>query len=422
MKARQPWMVAVLLALLGGASGLTQAAASGSALSLLPPEPQVRQTLADLPQLRGSMLESDLARADQKRLAAGQYEWTLRAGHGQRSIVGGERYQEQEVGLERTVRWFGKASQDETIGAQTVALAATKRADSWHEAGRVLLADWFAGLREQVAVARWREQLTLADELLRSVGQRVKAGDAARLDLLQAQGERGRIQAQLQQAELRLEQALAQLQLAYRGLPVPSVSELPLPQFGAVSVDSLQQQILADNHELELAQAGATLARLRAQRQASERMPDPTLAMRALRERAGQERLIGVTLSIPLPGAARSAERDAAVARASMAREQQALIERKVQGDARRAATEAVRSVALWQTQEALAQQAQEQASLMLRAYRAGEISLADALTSRRLALDALLAAQGAQLDALQAEARVRLDAHEIWSIDEPQH
>lgn len=410
---------ATLLAL--GMAGYSSLAAAG-ALSLLPPDAAVRATLADLPQLRASTLESDLARAEQKKLAAGQHEWILRAGQSQRRITGGERYQEQELGLERTVRWFGKAGQDEAIGAQTVALAATQRADTWHEAGRTLLADWFEALREQVAVARWQEQQQLAQELQVLVEKRVKAGDAARLDLLQAQAEQGRVSAQLQQARLRLEQVLGQLQLNYRGLPLPAATRLPAPEYGNADIDNLQARILDDNHEVELAEAGAELAQLRARRQERERMPDPTVALRAVRERDGQERLLGVSLSIPLGGAARSAERDAAVARAGMARERLALVQRKVAADARRAATEGVRSVAVWQTLEQVAQQTQQQASLMLRAYQAGELTLAEALTGRRLALEALLAAQSAQLDALQAEARVRLDAHEIWSIDEPKH
>jgi len=414
-------VTAALLAALGLAAGGAQA----GALSLLPADAVVRQTLAELPQLRGSALESDLARAEQQKLAAGQYEWTLRAGHSQRNVVGGERYQEQELGLERTLRWFGKRGKDEAIGAQTVALAATQRADTWHEAGRVLLADWFEALRQQVAVARWQEQLVVAEDLQQMVAKRVKAGDAARLDLLQAEAELGRVRAQLQQAQLRLEQVLGQLQLNYRGLPAPQQSQamqLPQPEYGDAAIETLQARILDDNHEVELAEAGAALARLKAQRQESERMPDPTLAMRAVRERDGQERLFGVSMSIPLGGAARSAERDAAVARAGMAQERLALVQRKVAADARRAATDGVRSVAVWHTLEQVAQQTQEQARLMLRAYQAGELALAEALMGRRLALDALLAAQSAQVDALQAEARVRLDAHEIWSIDEPKH
>ncbi|WP_348697958.1 TolC family protein [Duganella fentianensis] len=419
MKRALKHLPALLLAV--GLTGHSSWVAAG-ALSLLPPDATVRATLADLPQLRASTLESDLARAEQKKLAAGPHEWILRAGQSQRRITGGERYLEQELGLERSVRWFGKAGQDEAIGAQTVALAATQRADTWHEAGRTLLADWFEALREQVAVARWQEQQQLALELQVLVEKRVKAGDAARLDLLQAQAEYGRVSAQLQQARLRLEQVLGQLQLNYRGLPLPQATQLPVPEYGNAEIDTLQARILDDNHEVELAEAGAELAQLRARRQERERMPDPTVSLRAVRERDGQERLLGLSLSIPLGGAVRSAERDAAVARAGMARERLALVQRKVAADARRAATEGVRSVAVWQTLEQVAQQTQQQASLMLRAYQAGELTLAEALTGRRLALEALLAAQSAQIDALQAEARVRLDAHEIWSIDEPKH
>jgi cobalt-zinc-cadmium efflux system outer membrane protein len=51
-------------------------------------------------------------------------------------------------------------------------------------------------------------------------------------------------------------------------------------------------------------------------------------------------------------------------------------------------------------------------------AYRLGEATLSDALTTRRLALDAALAAESAQIDALAANARLHLDAHMIWAFD----
>jgi cobalt-zinc-cadmium efflux system outer membrane protein len=58
------------------------------------------------------------------------------------------------------------------------------------------------------------------------------------------------------------------------------------------------------------------------------------------------------------------------------------------------------------------------QAELMERAYQAGETTLAEALLSRRQALDAALSAQTAQIAALAAAARVQLDAHALWKID----
>ena len=59
--------------------------------------------------------------------------------------------------------------------------------------------------------------------------------------------------------------------------------------------------------------------------------------------------------------------------------------------------------------------------SLMARAYALGEIGLSDVLAARRLAIEARLAADTAQLDASEARYRLLLDAHQLWPL-EPEH
>jgi outer membrane protein TolC len=54
----------------------------------------------------------------------------------------------------------------------------------------------------------------------------------------------------------------------------------------------------------------------------------------------------------------------------------------------------------------------------MMSAYELGEVSLVEALNTRRQALDAVLLAESAQIDALAAHARLLLDAHLLWSAD----
>ena len=68
------------------------------------------------------------------------------------------------------------------------------------------------------------------------------------------------------------------------------------------------------------------------------------------------------------------------------------------------------------QMQRALAR-IQQSAALQARAYELGESPLADLLLARRNALEAQLAADTASLDAMQAHAKVLLDAHRLWSI-----
>ena len=408
MKAR----ALVLLFLAAGAQ-----AAPGTP-SALPPEAEVRRVLASLPALRQGVLNTQLAGAERDKLAAGPYEWTVRAGASRRTAPGAERYLEQEVALERPLRWFGKASLDQALGEQGLAVARALHGDAWHEAGRALLRDWFDALRELAGVARLEEQLAVTQRLQSIAARRVQAGDGAALDLLQADTEQRRVLALLQQARQRSEQSLTLLAISYPGLPRPQADSLPLPQAGSEDASSWAERIVHDNHELQLAQAEADLYAMRASRLASDAMPDPTLALRAARERDGQERVFGVSLSFPLPGAGRTADRSAAAIKASMARERVAQTQLRVALAARRAASDSVHSHAIWETLQEVQQQTIRQAELMQRAYQAGECTLAVALAGRRQALDAALTAQTAQIEALAAQARLQLDAHAIWSID----
>lgn len=408
MKAR----ALVLLFLAAGAQ-----AAPGTP-SALPPEAEVRRVLASLPALRQGVLNTQLAGAERDKLAAGPYEWTVRAGASRRTAPGAQRYLEQEVALERPLRWFGKASLDQALGEQGLAVARALHGDAWHEAGRALLRDWFDALRDLAGVARLEEQLAVTQRLQSIAARRVQAGDGAALDLLQAETEQRRVLALLQQARQRSEQSLTLLAISYPGLPRPQADSLPLPQAGSEDASSWAERIVHDNHELQLAQAEADLYAMRASRLASDAMPDPTLALRAARERDGQERVFGVSLSFPLPGAGRAADRSAAAIKASMARERVAQTQLRVALAARRAASDSVHSHAIWTTLQEVQQQTIHQAELMQRAYQAGECTLAVALAGRRQALDAALTAQTAQIEALAAQARLQLDAHAIWSID----
>ncbi len=386
--------------------------------SALPPEAEVRRVLASLPALRQGILNTQLAGAERDKLAAGPYEWTVRAGASRRTAPGAQRYLEQEVALERPLRWFGKASLDQALGEQGLAVARALHGDAWHEAGRALLRDWFDALRDLAGVARLEEQLAVTQRLQSIAARRVQAGDGAALDLLQAETEQRRVLALLQQARQRSEQSLTLLAISYPGLPRPQADSLPLPQAGSEDASSWAERIVHDNHELQLAQAEADLYAMRASRLASDAMPDPTLALRAARERDGQERVFGVSLSFPLPGAGRAADRSAAAIKASMARERVAQTQLRVALAARRAASDSVHSHAIWTTLQEVQQQTIHQAELMQRAYQAGECTLAVALAGRRQALDAALTAQTAQIEALAAQARLQLDAHAIWSID----
>ncbi len=391
---------------------------AGDQLYALPPEAAARRALEALPQLRLGGINKELAGAERDRLMAGPHEWIATAGLARREVTGGDHFREEEAGLERTVRWFGKAGQDRAIGDKGVDLAESQRADLWHEAGRTLQRDWYAALTAQAAERRLAEQHELVQRLRQVAERRVKAGDGAALELMQADTELRRSSALLEQARLDVVQATSLLTTTYAGLPAPSAQELPEPRAADAAGDMGLARLMDDNHELELAKVESEWEALRARRAASERMPDPTVGVRVARERAGEERIVGLTLSVPLSGTLRSAESRAAALRASMARERMQQTRQRVQVDAQRVLAEQAYRYRLWVELRDVAVQSERQAELMERAYQANEATLAEALLGRRLALDAALSAQTAQIAALAASARVELDAHALWRFD----
>ncbi|WP_426191496.1 TolC family protein [Massilia sp. DWR3-1-1] len=408
-----------LLVLGFGLGGMHAVPASASgALSALPPEPVVRRVLENLPQFRLGMAAIDLADAEQAKLQAGPYEWTVRSSVSRRSVAPDARYAEQDLALERTMRWFGKAERDRAVGEKGREVAHARHADMWHEAGRALLTDWFAALRDSAAVERLQEQLQVARQLHEVAATRVKAGDGAALEQRQAATEVLRVEALLLQARQLQDQSQALLDNHYPGLPAPVPGRLPAPQPDEQANGYWLAKIVNDNHEVELAQAEADLAALRASRVASDRMPDPTFAVRAARERGGEERVLGLTISIAIPGPGRSADAAAAAIKARAAVQLLAQARTRVQSMASRAVIDSTRSYQVWDSLREIEAQTAQQAQLLQRAYQGGEGSLADALAARRRALEAALLAQAARIDALAAFARVRLDAHLIWSID----
>lgn len=396
--------------------------ANDDPLSILPPETLVRKSFSNIPQLRAGNMGINLASNQKSRLEAGHYEWTARAGVSRRTDLNGGRFREQEFALERPVRWFGKADKDRAIGDKGIELAKASYADQWHETSRALLKDWFEVLREDFTLKQLRQQLEITEQLSAIAAKRVKAGDAAHFEQLFAETELQRVRAFLQQAEQRFELATQALQANYPGLPLPSAASLPQP----LSVDSQDpkaiehwlDKILEDNHELELAHAEADYVGLQAARIDQDKMPDPTLGIRSSRERDGQERVVGFSISMPFPGAARSSERSAALTKAQIANEKLQQVQTKVKLMARQAITDSQRSFTTWKTLDSLRQQSMQQANLMQTAYRLGEVGITEALNTRKMALDSAIAADTAQIDALSAYARLHLDAHLIWALD----
>ncbi|MEJ5210020.1 MAG: TolC family protein [Burkholderiales bacterium] len=390
----------------------------------LPPPAQVAQVLERVPSVVSARAGIRLQEANRARLAAGPHETVLRLTGQQRDVrVGpGERFSEWDVGVERGLRLPGKAALDAALGEQGVTQARLALGDALHEAARGLLRGWFAWLRERAQTTLWQEQVALLEEQLAVVDKRIRAGDAPRLDRLAAQAALSQAQAGLAQARFREQAAATELLRRYPGLTLPASVQpaQPVPVEGDAA--HWREQVLAHNHELAAAQADARRARLALTRAEAERTPDPTLGLRAARERGGEERILGLTLAIPFGGAGRAAAVDASRAEADMAAQREALVAAKLAAEAENLFHGAQAAYTAAQAQASAARQMQEAAELAARAYALGEGTLPDVLTARRLALEARLAATLATLEANEARYRLLLDAHRLWPIDPDEH
>ena len=425
MKRPPQWIIA--LACAAGLAGAARAQDS-AALPLLPPEATVLQVLAQLPQVRAASAGIPLAQARSQRLQAGPHDWVAKAGVNRRSEQGGPRYRESEIGLETGLRWPAKVAADRQLGSVAERLGQIGHADAWHEAARGLLADWFEVLRDTRSAQLLEAQDRLMQRQLKVTQRRVETGDAAALELLAANAERARVQAQATRARAQAELRGHSLLRRYPGLADPAgllaarpddwLGQAPLAD-ATDPASAWVERILDDNHEIERAQAHAEQARLQAGRVRLERQPDATVGVRATRERGGQEQVLGVYLSLPLGSAGRAADARAALAQADIAEQELAQTRQRVETEAWRTASEAQQARATLVSQRHALEQLEKNAGLQERAYALGESPLVDLLLARRGALEARLAAETSALDAMQAQARMLLDAHRLWRAPE---
>ncbi|RUP23663.1 MAG: TolC family protein [Curvibacter sp.] len=392
---------------------------AGQLQNVLPPEERVRAMLLRQPTVQAARANVEAAAGRQARLNAGPHEWTFKAGAQQRREMPGPRYRESEFAVERGLRLPAKLDADQALGRNEAEVGMLAFEDTWHESARTLLKAWFDALREARTQQTLREQVALAEQQ-RSVAQRrLQAGEAARLELLQAEADVGRAQAAAQQSSTRLRALQADLRLRYpdvQGLLEPTSSGLPAPAGLSESAQHWVERVLADNHELELAEAQARHAELVARRAGLERQGDPVLGVRASRERGGQEQVLGVYVSVPWGGAGRRADEKTALAQAEIARQKVDEVRQRVGSEAWRVAINAVEGESSWQALEAAWQRMDQSARLAGRAYSLGELPLGEALQARRLALEARLNADAARLDILESQSRLLLDAHQMWT------
>ncbi|MBS1191911.1 MAG: outer rane efflux protein [Rhodocyclaceae bacterium] len=386
----------------------------------LPPAPAVEKALRAHPAVRAAQAGVAVGQARRDEIAAGPHEFNVRLeGQRRREVPVDTNYWEHAVGIERPLRLPGKAAKDEALGEATLEQSHNAYGDALHEASRLLLKAWFDWQREGAAAREWQAQVDVLIRQQQAVARRVATGDAARLESMLSEAQLNQAQAQLAQAEMRAQLAAGELKRHFPTLPLPAQVPDVEPRQLPAPPAQWQDKMVERSHELALARSVSRRQMLAAQRADAERIPDPTVGVRVGQERGGQDHLVGLHLSIPLPGAARSAAANAARAEGGVAAAREAETLAKVEGEARRTLAQAEANHSQWQRFAAVAARMEENARLLDRAWRLGEGQFADLQQARRQAIEARLAAAQARLDAAEAYYRVQVDAHELWALDE---
>lgn len=386
----------------------------------LPPKAKVEQALHAHPLVLAAGAGVRAGEANRDRLVAGSHEFALRLAtqrRDERSLD--QRYREHEVGIERALRLPGKAQQDAALGEAGIAHAQSVLGDALHETGRLLLKSWFDWQRAVAAGREWAAQ----SELLRSqqavVAKRVGAGDAAKLEAMLADAQLAQAQAQLAQTLAQRDQAAAAFSRQFPTITLPAEIAPRLPEPPSGSPEDWRERILEHSHELALAVHATRLGQLSLRRLDAERLPDPTLGLKLASERGGQEHIVGLQLTVPLPGEGRSAAVRAGAAEADAAVAREANVRAKVETEAQRTVSQAQSTHAQWQRLADVAARMEENMRLLEKAWRLGEGQFGELQIARRQAIEARLAATQAQLDANEARYRLLLDAHELWDFDD---
>lgn len=413
-----------------GAAGVARAvgapvdaATAPFASGVLPPDALVQAAIDAHPRVHEAQATQRADRAAGERLRAGSHETLLGIGGQRRHLPGiGPSESDWSVELARPLRLPAKREADLRIEARLAERGRLAVLEARHAVGRDLLAAWFERLRRNEELALLAEQVRVLGALEEVVRRRLRAGDASRLETVQAEAALRVAEGQHLVAGQRARAAAIALERQYPELAGAEPSRVDAsaqqPGLGGTREEWIDRILLA-NHEIALQRAQADLRRAQALRAGADRTPDPSVGLRASSDRGGQDRILGVFVSIPLAGAARQAQQREALALAAESAARVAIVEREVLVDAQAAFEAAVAADRAWTALAQAHARSAQAAQLAGRAFELGEGSLSEVLLARRGLLEARLAERQAALDALEARARLHLDAHLLWDFEQ---
>ncbi|SAI65476.1 type I secretion outer membrane protein%2C TolC family [Bordetella ansorpii] len=383
----------------------------------MPDTAAVRDLLSKDPAVAAATANLRVARNAAGILEDSPYEWTPSVSAQRRNAEGGERFNEWNVGVDRTIRLPGKAAADSDMAGGVLAEARASYRAAIHNSASELATLWIDWLHAEAARKLAQDNLQAVERGVQAVEKRVKAGDASRLDLGLAQAELADQNRQRLQAATLSDIAWSRLSLRFPGVLREAI-ELPQPLELPLDDGELRRRVIDYSEELDMTRAQLVQSQAAAARARAERFPDPTVGLFRASERGGAERYWGVRVSIPIPGGARFKRADQAAASADVS--YQGLELKRRQLDANVASDIAAARGAML-TADVARQNAEmlaKNAALMQRAYTLGEVDLQGLLMARRQDLTAASSALAARTDALKASYKLLVDGHLIWDLE----
>lgn len=365
-----------------------------------------------------SELEAQIIRS--QGLADGREEWTLSAEAAYRRIreTPNDSHPEGAVGISRPLRLPYRAQADRKLAQSMIDLNKAQLGETLHENGRSLLNLWFEWLAKYSQQQLWQAQVALAEQQLGTVNARIRLGEAARAEQVNAEAALYQIRLQQQLSTLQERQTRRNLITNFPTLAITADLPLPAPEPPEGDAEAYASRVLLHNHELLRERNRAATLQAEADQYASRTSIDPSVGLFYKNEANNNEHVFGVNLVLTLPGSARRTDQQAALRLAASAHQHVLLLEKRVSNEARSLFESATLHVNTWQQAEKASQALNEAARLSERAYSMGEGSLDQVLTNRRLAIEGQLNAQQARVAALATLTRLKLDAHLLWSLD----
>lgn len=244
------------------------------------------------PRVQAALAELEAARARERGAGRALYNPTLGAEYEDGEV------RRQSVGINQRIDLGGKRD-----ARQRVASSETESAvESLALIRQQVLADLFNALGMAAVAA---EQLQIADErkalierLRTLANERRKAGDLSQIELELARlayAEAALLRSQAATQQVTAQQALARV----AGADLAAYPPLPTSYTSVSLSESSVNAILTDLPSVRAAQARVAAAQASVDLRRRERRPDPTIGLFAGRE--GDDDLIGIRFSIPLP-------------------------------------------------------------------------------------------------------------------------